>query len=85
MLKKIKSTIFIASFIIFTFLTINYYFSEENVVHINKSRSTYSLTTYNNLPTLEKDTDNIIIYKDDIEEFKTKRKKRFWEKLITND
>ena len=85
MLKKIKSTIFIVSFIIFTFLTINYYFSEENVVHINKSRSTYSLTTYNNLPILEKDTDNIIIYKDDIEEFKTKRKKRFWEKLISND
>ena len=85
MLRKIRSTIFIVSFIIFTFLTVNYYFSEENIIHINKSRSTYSLTTYNNLPLLKKDTGNIIIYKDDIEEFKMKRKKRFWEKLISND
>ena len=83
MLRKIRSTIFIVSFIIFTFLTVNYYFSEENIIHINKSRSTYSLTTYNNLPLLKKDTGNIIIYKDDIEEFKMKRKKRFWEKLIS--
>ena len=38
----------------------------------------------NDLPLLKNDTSNIIVYKDDIEEFKKKRKKRFWEKLITN-
>jgi len=73
------------SFIIFTFLTINYYFSEENMVDINKSRSTYALTLYNNLPLLRNDTNNIIVYKNDLEEFKKKRKKRFWEKLISDD
>ena len=37
-----------------------------------------------NLPVLKNDTNNIIIYKNDLEEFKKKRKKRFWEKLISN-
>jgi hypothetical protein len=73
------------SFIIFIFLTINYYFSEENIVYINKSRSSYALTLYNNLPLLKNDTNNIIVYKNDLEEFKKKRKKRFWEKLISDD
>ena len=85
MIKKFKNIIFLISFIIFTFLTINYYFSEENMVHINKSRSTYGLTLYNNLPLLKNDTNNIIVYKNDLEEFKKKRKKRFWEKLISDD
>ncbi len=35
-----------------------------------------------NLPILKNDTKNIIIYKNGIEEFKKKRKKRFWEGLI---
>ena len=73
------------SFIIFTSLTINYYFSEENMIHINKSRSTNTLTLYNNLPLLKNNTNNIIVYKNDLEEFKKMRKKRFWEKLISDD
>ena len=85
MIMQFKNIIFLMSFIIFTFLTINYYFSEENMLHINKSRSTYALTLYNNLPLLKSNTNNIIVYKNDLEEFKKKRKKRFWEKLISDD
>ena len=44
-IQHFKNIIFLMLFIIFTFLTINYYFSEENIVHINKSRSTYGLTS----------------------------------------
>ena len=73
------------SFIIFTLLTVNYYFSKEHVIHINKSRSIYSLKSYMHLPLLKNDTNNIIFYKNDLEEFKKKRKKRFWEKLISDD
>jgi len=36
------------------------------------------------LPLLKNDTNNIIFYVDDLQVFKEKRKKRFWEKLITN-
>ena len=48
-------------------------------------RSSYSLTSINNLPLLKNDTNNIITYKDDLEEFKKKRKKRIWELLISSD
>ena len=85
MLKKFKSISFLISFIIFSFLTINYYFSEKNVIFINKSRSQHSLTTYNKLPILKNDTNGSIVYKNDLEEFKKKRKKRIWENLISND
>ena len=60
------------------------YFSEEHIVHVNKSRLTYTLTSFNELPLLKNDTNNIINYKDDLEIFKKKRKKRFWENLISN-
>ena len=85
MIMQFKNIIFLMSFIIFTLLTVNYYFSEENMIIINKSRSIYALTLYNNLPLLKSDTNNIIVYKNDLEEFKKKRKKRFWEKLISDD
>ena len=87
MLKKIINIFFLISFFIFIFLVTKYYFSEQNLIFTNKSRSLYFLTLNkyaNNLPLLKNDTNNIIIYINDLEEFKNKRKKRFWEKLISN-
>ena len=87
MFKKITNIFFLISFFIFIFLVTKYYFSEQNLIFTNKSRSLYSLTLNkyaNNLPLLKNDTNNIIIYINDLKEFKNKRKKRFWEKLISN-
>jgi len=87
MFKKITNIFFLISFITFIFLITKYYFSEQNLIFTNKSRSSYSLTSIkdeNNLTLLKNDTNNIIVYKNDLEEFKNKRKKRFWEKLISN-
>ena len=85
MLKKIKNISFLFTLLIFIFLTTSYYFSDTNIIHINKSRSSYSLKDKNNLPLLKNDTSNIIIYKTDLDDFKKKRKKRFWERLISNN
>jgi len=84
MYKKIKITFFILSFLIFTFLVIKYYFSQQNVVFTNKIRSSFASIkkNVNDLPVLKNDTSNIIIYKNDLEDFKKKSKKRPWEKLI---
>ena len=87
MSKKIINIFFLTAFITFIFFVTKYYFSEQNLILANKSRSSYSLTLgkhENNLPLLKNDTNNIIIYIDDLEEFKNKRKKRIWEKLISN-
>ena len=87
MFRKIKNTLFLIIFSIFTFLVTKHYFSDENVIFTNKSRSSYALQVNidnKNLPILKNDTNNIIIYKNDLEEFKKKRKKRFWEDLISS-
>ena len=84
MLKRIKNIFFIITFFSFIFLVTKHYLSEQNIIYTNKSRSSYSLIIDENLPLLKNDTGNIIIYKNDLEEFKKKRKKRFWEKLISN-
>jgi len=85
MFSKIKNTLFLIIFSIFIFLVTKHYFSDENVIFTNKSRSSYALQVNidnKSLPILKNDTNNIIIYKNDVEEFTKKRKKRFWEKLI---
>ena len=87
MLKKITNTTFIILFLFSIFFITKRYFSENNVMLTNKLRSTYSLIVKeenSDLPVLENDTDDIIVYKTDIEDFKKKRKKRFWENLISN-
>ena len=87
MYKKIKNILFLVFFLTFIFIVTKHYFSDENIKFTNKSRSLYSLTLNkdkDSLPVLKNDTKNIIVYKNDLEEFKKKRKKRLWEKLITN-
>ena len=86
MYKKTKILFVSMSFLILIFLVIKFYFSENNIIKTNKFRSIYALEStkdINYLPILENDTDNIITYKDDIEIYKKKKKKYFWEKLIS--
>ena len=87
MYKKVKNILFLVFFLTFIFVVTKHYFSDENIQFTQKSRSLYFLTLNNDkndLPVLKNDTNNIIVYKNDLEEFKKKRKKRFWEKLISN-
>ena len=87
MIKKILNIFFLIFIFTFIFLIVKYYLSEKNIIFTNKSRSSYSVKInedINNLPVLKNDTDNIIFYNDGLEKFKNKRKKRFWEKLISN-
>ena len=87
MFKKTLNIFFLIFFFTFIFLVTRHYFSEQNLIFTNKSRSSYSLMLNkyeNNLPLLKNDTNNVIFYKNELEEFKNKRKKRPWEKLISD-
>ena len=87
MLKKIINISFLIIFFSFIFLVMKYYFSEQNIIFTNKSRISYLIelgNKENNLPILKNDTGNIIVYRDDLEDFNKKRKIRFFEKLFTN-
>ena len=83
MLRKTKNAVYIIFFTIFIFLITKYYFSEENRILINKTRSTYSIERLK-LRVLKNDTNNIIEYKNELDDFNNKRKKRIWEKLISD-
>ena len=82
MIKKIKNILLVTIFFMFIFLVIKHYLSDKNIIFTNKSRTSYTLVGIDSLPVLKNDTANIIIYKNDLEEFKKKRKKRIWEKLL---
>ena len=87
MYYRIKNIFFLIIFFTFIFLILKHYFSEQNIAFTNQSRSSYEISLdhdKNNLPVLKNNTNNIIIYVNDLENFKNKRKKRFWEKLISN-
>ena len=80
--KKILNISFLLSFLFLIFLVTKHYFSQENVILTNKSRSSYSIMLNEeniNLPLLKSDTNNIITYRDDIENFSKERKK--WENI----
>ena len=86
MIKKIINIFLLISFFSFFFLITKHYFSEENIVFTNKSRSSFlwaRIEGSENLPLLKNDTNNVIINITDLDEFKKKRKKRPWEKLIS--
>ena len=87
MIKRISNTFFLIILFLFIFLVTKHYFSEKNKIFTGKTRTSYSLMAnkgIENLPVLKNDTNNIIIYKNDLEEFKKKKKKRLWEKLISD-
>jgi len=86
MINKIKNIIFLITSFALLFLISKHYFSENYRNFTHESRANYLLSLNNNkdyLPILENDTSDIVIYKNDLNEFNNK-KKRFWEKLISN-
>ena len=87
MIKKIKNIFYLTLFVIFTFFTANFYFSDENIIKTNKSRSFYSVSLSNdleNLPLLLNDTNFVIEYRDDINTYKEKEKNHIFWDLIKN-
>ena len=86
MLKEIKYLIFILVIALFIFLTGKYYFSDENKKKSYRSykNNNEKIQIYSkNLPVLENDTKDIIVY-DKQTNKKKKKKFNFW-KLLEND
>ena len=88
MLRRIKNIFYLFSYIIFVTFIIVFYFSDENIRSINKSRS-LNYENLNkkikNLPLLKNDTVNIIEYIKDSEVKKEKKKYYKFFDLIKNN
>ena len=81
----IKNIFYLASLFIFIALTTSFYFSEQNIRATNKSRSFYAVKLLHDalkLPLLANDTNDIIEYRNDVQVFRDKIKKRIYEGLL---
>jgi len=83
MFKKIINFSYILLFFVFVASTLSFYFSDDNMRKTHKNRSFYMTKTdeeFNNIPLLENDTREIIVYTNEIENFKKNKKKyKFWD------
>ena len=87
MFNKVKKIFFFITLLTFLFLISKYYFSEKNIIFTNKSRSYLLVNLADNsedIPLLKNDTEDIIVFLGDLEDFKKKKKKRIWEGLISD-
>ena len=86
MLKELKYLLYVLSIFIFFFISLKFYFSDDYKKKFYRSLNNYDniIEKFSkNLPTLKKDTNNIIEYVDNNMN-KSKKKYKFW-KLIEND
>ena len=88
MLKEAKYAFYLLTIFFFIFFVVKFYLSENNIKWNHKVILQYNNELdkkFNNLPIIKNDTDNIIEYTNEIEEFKNKKQRKFWDLLKTNE
>ena len=88
MLKEVKYVFYLLTIFFSIFFVIKFYLSENNVKRSNNIILQYQNELdkkFNNLPIIKNDTDDIIEYTNEIEEFKNKKQRKFWDLLKTNE
>jgi len=88
MFKEIYKVIYFIIILLFVYLLFAIYFSEENIKKIKKNRVHIenSFKDYlSNLPILENDTNDVIIYNSSEFLEKKIKKRKFWELLKKNE
>ena len=88
MFKEIYKVVYFIIILLFVYLLFAIYFSEENIKKIKKNRVHIenSFKDYlSNLPILENDTEDVIIYNSSEFLEKKIKKRKFWELLKKNE
>ena len=88
MLKEIKYVVYLLTIFFSIFFVVKFYLSENNIKLSNKVMLQHQNEldkTFNNLPIIKDDTNDIIEYTNEIEEFKNKKQRKFWDLLKTNE
>ena len=83
MIKELKFFFYVFFIIIFLFLTIKFYFSNQNKKISYRTIENFEIN-FNNLIIIKSDTSNIIEYPDETLS-KKKKKRNFLELLINNE
>jgi hypothetical protein len=88
MLKEVKYVVYLLTIFFFIFFVIKFYLSENNIKWSNKVILQYqniSDKKFISLPIIKDDTNDIIEYTNEIEEFRNKKQRKFWDLLKTNE
>ena len=88
MLKEVKYVVYLLTIFFFIFFVIKFYFSENNIKWSNKVILQYQNLLdkkFINLPIVKDDTEDIIEYTSEIEDFKNKKQRKFWDLLKTSE
>jgi len=88
MLKEVKYVVYLLTIFFFIFFVIKFYLSENNIKWSNKVILQYQNILdkkFINLPIIKDDTNDIIEYTSEIEDFKNKKQRKFWELLKTSE
>jgi hypothetical protein len=84
MLKEVKYVVYLITIFFFIFFVIKFYLSENNIKWSNKVILQYQNILdkkFINLPIIKDDTNDIIEYTNEIEDFKNKKQRKFWDLL----
>ena len=88
MLKEVKYVVYLLTIFFFIFFVIKFYLSENNIKWSNKVILQYQNILdkkFIGLPIIKDDTNNIIEYTSEIEDFKNKKQRKFWDLLKTSE
>ena len=88
MLKEVKYVIYLFTIFFSIFFVVKFYLSENNFNRSNKVIFQYQKELdkkFNNLPIIKNDTNDIIEYTNEIEEFKNMKQRKFWDLIKTNE
>ncbi len=88
MLKEVKYVFYLLTIFFFIFFVIKFYLSENNIKWSNKVILQYQNKLdkkFINLPIIKDDTNDIIEYTSEIEDFKNKKQRKFWDLLKTSE
>jgi len=88
MLKEVKYVVYLLTIFFFIFFVVKFYLSENNIKWSNKIILQYQNILdkkFINLPIIKDDTNDIIEYTSEIEDFKNKKQRKFWDLLKTSE
>ena len=88
MLKEVKYVVYLLTIFFFIFFVIKFYLSENNIKWSNKVILQYQNILdkkFINLPIIKDDTNDIIEYTSEIEDFKNKKQRKFWDLFKTSE
>ena len=88
MLREVKYVVYLLTIFFFIFFVIKFYLSENNIKWSNRVILQYQNILDKKLISLriiKDDTNDIIEYTGEIEDFKNKKQRKFWDLLKTSE